>query len=270
MLEDHKRTGAYYNAVMQNRRQFQGKVVLDVGTGSGILAIFAAMAGAKKVYAVEATDMAKSARKLVEANKVFFLLLLLLVCFFRGVFLCVLLCVSVFVARVVLIITQQNQNQNQNKQLSHAVEVIQGTVETVELPEKVDIIISEWMGYFLLRESMLDSVLLARDRFLAPGGAMYPSHARMCLAPVRSHASAARAGEFQQSMEGWAEFVNEMKGYYNVDLAALSEDYRAEQRQYYLTTRCVVVVVVGWCCCWWWVLCWSLGVGACTLCVFAS
>lgn len=70
MLEDHKRTGAYYAAVRQNRRQFEGKVVLDVGTGSGILAIFAAQAGAKTVYAVEATSMAKHARKLVEANKV--------------------------------------------------------------------------------------------------------------------------------------------------------------------------------------------------------
>lgn len=36
---------------------------------------------------------------------------------------------------------------------------LQGTVESVDLPEKVDIIISEWMGYFLLRESMLDSVM---------------------------------------------------------------------------------------------------------------
>ncbi len=61
------------------------------------------------------------------------------------------------------------------------VEVIQGMVESITLPEKVDIIISEWMGYFLLRESMLDSVILARDRFLKPGGALYPSHARMFL-----------------------------------------------------------------------------------------
>ena len=35
MLEDSKRTGAYYNAVMQNRRCFHDKVVLDVGKGSG-------------------------------------------------------------------------------------------------------------------------------------------------------------------------------------------------------------------------------------------
>lgn len=70
MLEDHKRTGAYYNAVLENKRLFKDKVVLDVGTGSGILAIFSALAGAKKVYAVEATDMAKNARKLVEHNKV--------------------------------------------------------------------------------------------------------------------------------------------------------------------------------------------------------
>ena len=51
-------------------------------------------------------------------------------------------------------------------------EVIQGLMENLELPEKVDIIISEWMGYFLLRESMLDSVLVARDKFMKPGGSM--------------------------------------------------------------------------------------------------
>lgn len=44
------------------------KTVLDVGTGSGILAIWSAQAGAKKVYAVEATKMADHARELVKAN----------------------------------------------------------------------------------------------------------------------------------------------------------------------------------------------------------
>ena len=36
---------------------------------------------------------------------------------------------------------------------------------------QVDIIISEWMGYFLLFESMLDSVLFARAKYLKPDGA---------------------------------------------------------------------------------------------------
>lgn len=45
--------------------------------------------------------------------------------------------------------------------------LIKGKVEEVELPvPKVDIIISEWMGYFLLYESMLDTVLYARDKWL--------------------------------------------------------------------------------------------------------
>lgn len=47
------------------------------------------------------------------------------------------------------------------------------------LVAQVDIIISEWMGYFLLRESMLDSLVRARDRWLVPGGLMFPSRCTM-------------------------------------------------------------------------------------------
>jgi type I protein arginine methyltransferase len=39
------------------------------------------------------------------------------------------------------------------------VTVVQGSAEELDLPEKVDAIVSEWMGYLLLRESMLDSLL---------------------------------------------------------------------------------------------------------------
>jgi hypothetical protein len=49
-------------------------------------------------------------------------------------------------------------------------QVIKGKMEEVELPEKVDIIVSEWMGFYLLHESMLDSVLYARDKWLNEGG----------------------------------------------------------------------------------------------------
>ena len=63
---------------------------------------------------------------------------------------------------------------------------MRGKVECIQLPPeypKVDVIISEWMGYALLYESMLDSVLYARDRFLKlNGGVMAPSQTRMVLA----------------------------------------------------------------------------------------
>lgn len=51
------------------RVDFKDKVVLDVGAGSGILSLFAASAGAKRVYAIEASNVALAARKLVAKNK---------------------------------------------------------------------------------------------------------------------------------------------------------------------------------------------------------
>ncbi|RUS35206.1 S-adenosyl-L-methionine-dependent methyltransferase [Jimgerdemannia flammicorona] len=69
--------------------------------------------------------------------------------------------------------------------LSDVITLIRGRVEEITLPvAKVDIIISEWMGYFLLYEAMLDSVLVARDRFLAPGGILAPSQTRVLLAAI--------------------------------------------------------------------------------------
>lgn len=43
----------------------------------------------------------------------------------------------------------------------------------------VDVLMSEWMGYCLLYETMLNSILLARDRWLKPGGAILPDTATM-------------------------------------------------------------------------------------------
>lgn len=51
MLADHNRMAAYHAAIMGNPEVFKDKVVMDVGTGSGILAAWAAQAGAKHVYA---------------------------------------------------------------------------------------------------------------------------------------------------------------------------------------------------------------------------
>ncbi|KAK7264636.1 hypothetical protein RJT34_32245 [Clitoria ternatea] len=137
MLQDYVRTGTYYAAVIENRADFTGRVVVDVGAGSGILSLFAAQAGAKHVYAVEASEMAEYARRLIAGNPV----------------------------------------------LAQRITVIKGKVEDVELPEKADILISEPMGTLLVNERMLESYVIARDRFLTPAGKMFPAVGRIHMAP---------------------------------------------------------------------------------------
>jgi len=67
----------------------------------------------------------------------------------------------------------------------HVITLIKGRLEEVELPvPKVDIIISEWMGYFLLYESMLDTVLFARDKWLKEGGLLFPDKASMYILAI--------------------------------------------------------------------------------------
>lgn len=59
MMQDYTRTATYQRAILDNAAaDFNGRVVLDVGAGSGILSFFAAQAGARRVYAVEASSMA--------------------------------------------------------------------------------------------------------------------------------------------------------------------------------------------------------------------
>merc|ERR1711934_426239 len=140
MLKDEVRTLTYRNSMWHNKHLFKGKVVLDVGCGTGILSMFAAKAGAKMVIGVDMSGIVESAKKIIEANG-----------------------------------------------LSDKIEIIRGKVEEISLPEgidKVDIIISEWMGYCLFYESMLDTVLFARDKWLRPGGLIFPDKATLYLAAI--------------------------------------------------------------------------------------
>ena len=53
--------------------------------------------------------------------------------------------------------------------VDHVINVISGKIEEIELPEKVDMIISEPMGYMLLNERMLETYLHAK-KWLKPDG----------------------------------------------------------------------------------------------------
>jgi hypothetical protein len=68
MLKDTVRTRSYMNAILANRHLFQGKTVLDVGCGTGILCLFAAKAGAARVIGVECSSIAEQARQIVKDN----------------------------------------------------------------------------------------------------------------------------------------------------------------------------------------------------------
>lgn len=64
----------------------------------------------------------------------------------------------------------------------HNIKLIKGRLEDTEIPhEKVDCIISEWMGYFLLFEGMLDSVIYARDHHLKEDGILMPNRCNMSI-----------------------------------------------------------------------------------------
>lgn len=75
----------------------------------------------------------------------------------------------------------------QDNKLDHIITIVKGKVEEVCLPEDVDgvdIIISEWMGYCLFYESMLDTVLYARDKWLKPGGLLFPDRCSLFLTAI--------------------------------------------------------------------------------------
>ena len=139
MVCDVDRVKAYKDAIFAS--DIRNKVVLDAGCGTGLLAMFCAQAGAKRVYAVEACDAA---------------------------------------AKLALNIIKINNFEN-------IITIINSRLEDVQLPESVDVMVSEWMGACLFHEGMLQSVIAARDRFLKPGGLILPRFASLYIAPFADH-----------------------------------------------------------------------------------
>ena len=68
--------------------------------------------------------------------------------------------------------------------LSQTIKCFPGKAESIELPCRVDLIVSEWMGFFALAEAMFESVVAARDRHLRHGGALVPGAIRLMFGPI--------------------------------------------------------------------------------------
>lgn len=160
MLRDTQRNEAYRRALSDIVKP--GDVVLDLGAGTGILSVFAATAGARRVYAIERTSIADVARRVIDANG-----------------------------------------------FASTIELMQADLEDVTLPEKVDVIVSEWMGGFGVDENMIAPLVMARDRWLRPGGKMVPGTVTAVMAP-------AHMPEFDESVEHW-------RGHDGIDLSVIAD-----------------------------------------------
>jgi len=185
MLKDKVRTESYQSAIENNPEAFKGKVVLDIGCGTGVLSIFAARAGAKHVYGIDNADIIHYAREIVKVNG-----------------------------------------------LQDQITILKGKVEEIELPvEKVDIIISEWMGYFLIFESMMDTVLFARDKWLNQDGLILPDTCTMHIAAIEDEQYKSKKLNFWNNVYGInmsclskAAFVEPIVDSINYDVIASTED----------------------------------------------
>jgi protein arginine N-methyltransferase 1 len=126
MFGSRRRNDAYEAAI--RRVVFPGSVVLDVGTGTGLLAMLACRAGASRVYAAEPEPIISLARALALRNG-----------------------------------------------LADRITFLEVPSTAIELPERVDVVVSDIRGVLPLAGSSLASLIDARDRLMRPGGTMLPA-----------------------------------------------------------------------------------------------
>jgi histone-arginine methyltransferase CARM1 len=140
MMNDLGRTETFRKALHGNPDNFKDKIVMDVGSGSGLLAFFAIQAGAKKVYAIEAGCMHEVIRMLADANGW---------------------------GDKIVVVNKVLQDMNE-----------------ADCPlNSVDTIVAETLGTFLFGERGIETMLVARDRFLKKDGAIFPTRATLSLQP---------------------------------------------------------------------------------------
>jgi protein arginine N-methyltransferase 1 len=87
----------------------------------------------------------------------------------------------------------------------------------------------------MLRESMLDSVIRARDKWMKPEGSMFPSHATLFFGAISNEDDRkAKQREYTHSLEEVRRFSGEMKQYYNLDTSTLEPVLEREMEEYYI------------------------------------
>lgn len=113
--------------------------------------------------------------------------------------------------------------------LEGQVKVIQSDLESVTLPERVDVLVAEWMGCYGVDENLLSSVVAARDKWLKPEGRLLPEVVAAWMAPVEDP-------RLIEEMQQWRERP------YGLDFGAIAEASANEVRmgQHQITAETLV------------------------------
>lgn len=190
MFADPVRTNAYADALRRTVKP--GDVVLEVGTGPGLFAVYAARLGARKVYAVDPSPTVAIAREVIRSNGV-----------------------------------------------ADRVLVVQSLLEDLELPEQVDVVVSDLRGIVPPHGNHLRTVMLARDRDLRPGGTLIPGVDRL-------HVSVVSASQAHQRLVGrWGESYLDIDLSYGQRIAA-SAFYKLEPSDVHLASDAAAWAVLDY------------------------
>jgi len=187
MLHDEARTRDFIAAITAAVRP--GDVVLEIGTGSGVLAVASARAGARHVYAVEASDIADVAAEVFARNGV-----------------------------------------------ADRVTLVPGWSRQIDLPERADLLVSEVIGNEPLEEEILETMLDARRRLLAPDARLIPYALELVARPLRLPEE-----EFRQRAFG-RDAVDRWRGLYDIDFGPLLDAAGPDP----VHTLTEAEVVAGW------------------------
>ncbi|ESO06098.1 hypothetical protein HELRODRAFT_155669 [Helobdella robusta] len=172
LIKDHYRTQSFFMSMTMNKHLFRDKYVLDLGSGTGILSLFAAKAGAKHVFAVECSHMAELSKEVIRKNK-----------------------------------------------KDKVITVIHDKIENIsKLPlgiDKVDVIVCDWLGHCLLHESMIPSLIYSRNKWLKPGGLIFPDKSSLYICAIEDN-------QYNENTTNW------WRNVYGFDMTCMHEISLAE------------------------------------------